>query len=228
MANTLIDDSLVSRKRSGSRRFNDRTAVLVVIVFALVWLVGWFWTATPVTDLGVGNNMTQSGLQERWVQGQVVVMVRHAERCDRSGNPCLGSTDGITVNGSHSALAVGAGLQQMGLENARVIASPLTRTRQTADFIMGRAVPTQNWIGDCDSGFKDAVLSHKKNSENLVLVTHSGCIDQFERKMGVRAGERSSDYTQAFFVKVDGRHTPKILGSLNAEQWNNLDIEQLN
>jgi hypothetical protein len=37
--------------------------------------------------------------------------------------------------------------------------------------------------------------------------------------MGVRAGDRSSAYTQSIFVKVDGKHEPRILGSLNAAQW---------
>lgn len=214
-------------KPSWVRHFNYRRRVLLVSMIALV-ASGWFWAATPVVDLGVSSNMLKSGLYQRWAEGDVVVMVRHAERCDRSGNTCLGSLDGITKNGSNAALAVGSGLQQLGLVNTRMLASPLTRTRQTAEFISGRAVPTQNWLSECDSGFKDAVLANKKLNENLVLVTHSGCIDQFERKMGVHAADRSSDYTQALFVQVDGSHAPKILGSLDADQWKNLTIGQSN
>ncbi|CDF92111.1 Ais protein, putative [Pseudomonas sp. SHC52] len=51
------------------------------------------------------------------------------------------------------------------------------------------------------------------------MITHSGCIDHFERLMGVRAGQRSSVYMQTIFVQVDGSHEPRILGSLNAAQW---------
>ncbi|MCR8718710.1 histidine phosphatase family protein, partial [Pseudomonas syringae] len=54
------------------------------------------------------------------------------------------------------------------------------------------------------------------------------CIDQFERKLGVPGGERSSEYAQAFFVQMDGSHRPKVLGSLNAGQWVNLSSEQFN
>ncbi len=208
--------------------FSRRSVIVMTLsIMAAVW-IGWYWRATPVVDLSINNNFNNSALYNRWVRGDVVVMVRHAERCDRSGNPCLGSADGITVKGSQSAHAVGVGLQQMGLENSQIIVSPLTRTRQTADFILGRIVPTQSWASDCNSGFKDAVLAHKKLAQNLVLITHSGCIDQFERKMGVRAGDRSSDYTQAVFVSVDGKHAPSIIGSVDAAQWKNMTIGQVN
>ncbi len=33
-----------------------------------------------------------------------------------------------------------------------------------------------------------AVQAHKAGGENLILITHSGCIDQFERKVGVPGG----------------------------------------
>lgn len=199
-----------------------------VVLLALLTALAWVLTATRVIDLAVADNVTQSKLYTEWARGNVVLMIRHGERCDRSTNPCLGSPDGITLNGSQAAAAVGLGLKRLGLDNARLVASPLTRTQQTADFISGRIVPTQNWIEDCDSGFKDAVLAHKKAQENLVLITHSGCIDHFERKMGVPAGQRDSAYTQAFFVKVDGKQTPKIIGSLDAMDWGKLPGPQSN
>jgi hypothetical protein len=37
--------------------------------------------------------------------------------------------------------------------------------------------------------------------------------------MNVSAGQRSSDYAQAFFISVDDQGKPKILGSMNAAQW---------
>jgi phosphohistidine phosphatase SixA len=224
----LINETVISGKSSFVSMFSGRSVIAIAVAILVVVLITWFYRATPVMDLSVNNNFNNSKLYERWVRGDVVVMVRHAERCDRSGNPCLDGTDGITVSGSHSAHAVGVGLQQMGLENAQAIASPLTRTRQTADFILGRVVPTQSWVSDCNSGFRDSVLAHKKSAQNLVLITHSGCIDQFERKMGVRAGDRSSDYAQALFVNVDGKHAPSIIGSMDATQWKNMTIGQVN
>ncbi|GAB7529203.1 histidine phosphatase family protein [Pseudomonas sp. 3A(2025)] len=184
----------------------------------MVATLGWWLASTTVIDLSAGG-AAWSGLQKQWQQGSVVVMIRHAERCDRSTNPCLGPLDGITIKGQQAAQGVGAGLQTLGLSNTRMLASPMTRTRQTADLIRGQQVLTQGWVGECDHGFRQAVLSHKSAHENLVLMTHSGCIDQFERKMGVRAGERSSEYAQALFVQVDGVHAPRIIGELEASQW---------
>ncbi len=218
MPYTHINGSLISRLVPHTLRLRGKYLALIITLVLGAVLV-WFSTATPVMDLGVGNNLIKSGLKEQWRQGSVVALVRHAERCDRSANPCLGDAEGITVNGSNAAIAVGTGIRQLGLEKVRIIASPSTRTRQTADLISGRAVPTQDWVAECDDGFKDAVLTHKSRNENLILITHSGCIDHFERLMGVRAGQRSSVYMQTIFVQVDGSHEPRILGSLNAAQW---------
>ncbi|MBA1228626.1 histidine phosphatase family protein [Pseudomonas viridiflava] len=203
--------------------------MLVVVAIAAVGV--WFMTAfkaTHVADLGASGMLKKSGLYARWKQGEVVVMIRHAERCDRSTNPCMADAQGITLKGSESALAVGEGLRRLGFVNARMITSPRMRTQQTADLISGHAVANEAWPNDCNGGFNKAVQAHKVKGENLILVTHSGCIDQFERKLGVPFNERSSAYAQAVFVQVDGIHTPKILGSLNARQWADLDSEQMN
>jgi phosphohistidine phosphatase SixA len=227
MPHTHINGSLISRFVPHTLRLRGKYLALI-ITLVLGAVIVWFSTATPVLDLGAGNNLIKSALKEKWMQGSVVALVRHAERCDRSTNPCLGDAEGITVNGSNAAIAVGTGLQHLGLDKARMIASPSTRTRQTANLISGRVVTTQDWVGECDSAFKDAVLAHKHHNENLILITHSGCIDHFERQMGLRAGERSSAYTQTIFVQVDGRHEPRILGSLNAAQWKELADAHLN
>lgn len=228
MSHTVLDDSVAPLGKLPVPRLSLRIFGLAVMAGAAVFALGWYLTSVPVVNLGVGDNMSDSSLHASWLHGGVVVMIRHAERCDRSINPCLGSADGITVKGSHAASRVGTGLQRLGLHEAQLIASPATRTRQTANLVAGRTVPTQEWVSDCDKGFTDAVIRHKKPQQNLVLITHSGCIDQFERSMGVRAGMRSSDYAEAVFVRIDGLHPPRIIGSLDAKQWNDLGTEAWN
>ncbi|AHG40756.1 Ais protein [Pseudomonas syringae CC1557] len=232
MADTVINNKNLPPVAGIHRHFKThQNIVSISIVVTLIAICAWFFTSfssVHVVDLGAGNNLKVSGLREQWLRGDVVVMIRHAERCDRSTNPCMASAEGITLKGRNAALAVGAGLQKMGLARARVVASPKVRTQQTAELVAGHAVQTQEWINACDGGFVKAVQAHKVSGENLVLITHSGCIDQFERKVGVPGGERSSDYAEAFFVQVDGSQRPKVLGSLNAEQWVNLNSEQFN
>jgi phosphohistidine phosphatase SixA len=179
----------------------------------------WLTSGPEVPDLGLAGNMANANLQARWARGEVVVMVRHAERCDRSKAQCLGAADGITVDGSLAATAAGVGLQHLGLQQAQVFASPLTRTRQTAEYMFGKAAETREWLAQCDKGFAGDVIAHKVTGKNLVLVTHSGCVDQFERHLHVPGGERSSAYAQALFATVDSSGKARILGTMNAYEW---------
>ncbi|QLG94746.1 histidine phosphatase family protein [Pseudomonas yamanorum] len=219
MANIRMGDSSAGRANNRTVRLTRKIIALGLAAIVVLTAATWFFLAPRVPDLGDGNNLVQSGLNEQWMDGNVIVMVRHAERCDRSSNPCFGAPEGITVNGQQQALAVAKGFQKLGLDNATLISSPKTRTQQTADLIAGNTVTSQKWVGECNAGFRDAAMAHKKPGENLVLITHSGCIDHFERTMQVPAGQRSSDYAEAFFIAADGAHAPRILGSLSVTQW---------
>lgn len=59
------------------------------------------WPASP-RAVGVGNRLLTS-VMPLWRDGDVIVLVRHEERCDRSTNPCLGPVEGLTINGSQQA-----------------------------------------------------------------------------------------------------------------------------
>ena len=192
------------------------------LLLALASLTAWASTRTQIVDLGSDNQMRSSGVYKEWSKGAVIVLIRHAERCDRSSNRCLDDPSGITVAGSQSATDVGHGLQQLGLKDADVLSSPQLRTRQTAHFIFGKAVSSEDWVQQCDSDFAKTALAHKSAEHNLVLVTHSGCIDHMERQLNVPGGERASDYASALFVSVAANGKPRILGQMNAGQWQKL------
>lgn len=162
--------------------------------------------------------MAAAGVFERWQAGNVVVLVRHAERCDRSSNPCLGPADGITRMGSTAAANVGKAFQAMGMENTDIMNSPLTRTTQTARYMFDKQSVSQEWLATCGDTMRDDVLAHKVAHRNLVLVTHSGCISDFESQMGFKHA-RSSEYGSALFVSVGAGGQPQVLGILNAQDW---------
>ncbi|MFT0519253.1 histidine phosphatase family protein [Pseudomonas faucium] len=182
----------------------------------------WHFSRPQVSDLGSVQHMSEHGVYAAWAKGEVIVLVRHAERCDRSNHACLDDPSGITVDGSQAAQAVGDGIRQLGLGAADVLASPEVRTRQTASFIFGKAIETQDWLMRCDSTFADAAFAHKRDARNLILVTHSGCIDQLERQLDVPGGQRDSGYASALFVTKGSDGKPHILGQLNAKQWREL------
>ncbi|QBQ14428.1 histidine phosphatase family protein [Pseudomonas sp. SXM-1] len=219
MANIRMGDATAGKVNNRTVRLSRKNIAFGLAAIAALTAATWYFLAPRVLDLGDGNNFVQSGLNGQWMEGNVIVIVRHAERCDRSSNPCFGPPNGITVNGQQQALAVAKGLQKLGLDNATLISSPKTRTQQTADLIAGNTATSQKWVGKCDAGFRNAAMAYKKPRENLVLITHSGCIDHFERTMRVPAGQRSSDYAEAFFIAADGANAPRIMGSLGFAQW---------
>ena len=192
-----------------------------VLAFAAAASVGsWALRAPGPADLGKANAMRHSGLAALWKAGNVVVLVRHGERCDRSDSACLGDADGITVAGSHVASQVGDGLQALGMEQAQVFTSPLTRTRQTAMAMFGQAAATQDWLStDCDKHMLQDVVTHKQPGLNQVLITHSECINALEEQAGLGGGD-SPGYASALFVSVDSATgAAKVMGYLNASEW---------
>ncbi|HWD32295.1 MAG TPA: histidine phosphatase family protein [Pseudomonas sp.] len=217
LSNTAL--SPLKRRRSASVK---ALFIGLCIVLALATLTAWASTRTRIVDLGTDKQMHSSGVYREWSKGAVIVLIRHAERCDRSNNTCLGDPSGITVAGSQAATAVGTGLQQLGLNAADVFSSPEVRTQQTAHFIFGKAISSQDWVKQCDEDFTEVALAHKTPQHNLVLVTHSGCIDHMERELNVPGGLRSSDYASALFVSVAANGKPRILGQMNASQWQKL------
>jgi phosphohistidine phosphatase SixA len=204
------------RKRRLSRKALGAALGLCMVVAALST---WLATRTHIVDLGNEQQLSDSGLLQDWADGAVIVMIRHAERCDSAPGPCLDDPTGITVAGTQAATRVGQGLNRLGMSNADVLSSPKLRTRQTAHFILGQAVPSAAWLESCDNQFADEVLARKQPGHNLVLVTHNGCIDHFQRQQRVVGGERESGYASALFVSVDSNGKARILGRLNEPDW---------
>lgn len=203
-----------------------RHALAAVVLLLVAIAIGWYLSLAQVTNLGAGNQLVKSGAFAQWQQGNVIVLIRHAERCDQSTGACLGPADGITLAGTQVAQGVGSGLGKLGLNDALLLSSPLTRTRQTAMFVFGKEVPSANWAGNCDADFAGNLLANKQRHRNMVLVTHSGCIDHFLRTFHVQPGERDSDYAEAVLVSMNDQGKPRLLGALKADQWQKLAVFQ--
>ncbi|MBH3414103.1 histidine phosphatase family protein [Pseudomonas putida] len=216
-SNTLGHPAIhARRKRRMSRKALGAALGLCMVIAAVTT---WLSTRTHIVDLGNERQLNESGLLQDWADGAVIVMIRHAERCDSAPGPCLNDPTGITVAGSEAATRGGQGLKQLGLGNADVLASPKVRTLQTAHFILGQAVASEAWLESCDNQFAREALARKRAGHNLVLVTHNGCIDHFARQQGVAGGERESNYASALFVSVDANGKARILGRLNEPDW---------
>ncbi|MDH0648318.1 histidine phosphatase family protein [Pseudomonas sp. GD03858] len=207
---------LASPKR---RRSRTTIGAAIGLLLALAGAGTWLVTRTHIVNLGNEQQLSDSGLLQDWKEGAVIVMIRHAERCDSAPGPCLDDSTGITVAGSQAAQRVGLGMRQLGLADADLLSSPKLRTRQTAHFLLGQAVASEDWLESCDQQFPAEAMARKRPGHNLVLVTHNGCIDHFARQQHVPGGERESGYASALFVSVDGSGKARILGRMNEPDW---------
>lgn len=195
------------------------TAAAIAIFLCL--LTGYaYWPRSPV-DLAQGENMSRSGLYASWKKGDVVVLIRHGERCDRSANECLGPQDGITRHGNAVSTEIGRSFNALGLAQTDMFSSPATRTAQTAQAIFGHPVGAQDWLYSCNQATLEEVMTHKESNRNLVLVTHSGCISQLENQQGYPDAD-ASEYDSALFISLNNRGKPVIRGILNPEDWKRL------
>jgi len=199
-----------------------RKVALVILTLLVAALVMGFvaWPASPML-LAQGNQLQKASVLQRWQAGEIVVLVRHAERCDQSSNPCLGPADGITEVGRDAARQVGQALDSLGLAHTDLLTSPATRTVQTAHYLSAHVVPQQEWLAACGATMGAEVLAHKTAQRNLVLVTHSGCISDFEAQNGFK-NARKAEYTSALFAAVGPDGKLQILGTVNDSDWSSV------
>lgn len=229
MLQAVIDKSPASRLAQVSR-LPWGTALFAVLCLLLILGVAaaWAHARTAIPNLGNPHHLQHSGLEAAWAKGSVIVVLRHAERCDRSSGACLGDPSGITVAGSHVAADVGNGLHHLGLGSADVWASPEVRTRQTAHAMFGKSIATQGWLNQCDGHFAENALALKRNGHNLVLVSHSGCMEQLEQALEVPASATSNSYASALFITQGSDGKAKLLGQIAASEWRKLvDAKEL-
>ncbi len=191
------------------------TTALALFGTLLTGLLAW-----PVSpqDLSTANRLLTSGLLANWRDGNLVVLVRHEERCDRSSNPCFGPADGLTINGTQQAVEIGKAFKILGMEGTDVFSSPTTRTAQTSLFMFGKTELSPSPLSICGDAMGEEILSHKQPGHNFLLITHSACISDIERDLGFPHA-KSTEYGSALFVKVLGNGKLKAVGIINSGDW---------
>ena len=173
--------------------------------------------------LEIENASTQ--LQELWIEGEIIALIRHAERCDRSDNQCLSGDSGITVPGSEEATVVGQKFDLLPESETTIYNSPVKRTTQTARFMFGDESETKTWLRKgCKKNLYDDILKNKQSGQNLILVTHSTCIDKLGEEQNKKLVEMdihdASTYNGTIFlVANDQTGELETLGYLFAEDW---------
>jgi len=192
-------------------------AVVVASALLVIPLTVWLLRPAAVPDLAHGNVAGAQALVSEWAKGDVIVLVRHVERCDHSRAACLTGNDGITDRSRSVAVSVGAQFEQLGLGNADIYNSPMTRTAQTAGFMFNKVSANDDWLVSCRGTMLRDALAHKVPGRNLVLVTHSECMSQMEKDLKLPAANLG--YGASLFVSAQALQAPRMLGFIEASDW---------
>ncbi|MBE0575571.1 MAG: histidine phosphatase family protein [Desulfuromonadales bacterium] len=202
-------------------------AVLAIVFFTFFIVVTWGFLEAKETGSVLENNGKEAfNLTAQWAQGNVVALVRHAERCDRSENQCLDGDSGITVSGKSMSIKLGNDFRSLlDVGNADIYNSPVKRTQQTAQFMFGRSSIDKNWlVDDCRSKLLGDIFDNKENGRNMVLVTHSTCINNLKDPDGktlINLHEIEKEtYGITIFLAVN-KHSKQayVLGYLGPNDW---------
>ena len=97
-------------------RYRNAWVVLAASVLTIVLTVQLLAPAAAPNLAQTRHLDRVQALTLSWAQGDVIALVRHVERCDRSIAPCLGPVDGVTVRATDTARQLGADFQKMGLQ----------------------------------------------------------------------------------------------------------------
>jgi phosphohistidine phosphatase SixA len=191
---------------------NRKTLFAIICVIALGVTVYSCGKLASPRALEHSSTTELAQLKASWAKGDIIAIVRHAERCDQSKAPCLSTPDGITARGRDDAAALGGRYRVLGLTKTDIFNSPLTRTKQTATAMFSEKVQDQEWLASCRMTLLQDALKHKRNGYNLILVTHSGCIKDIERGLGFD-GAKKPGYISTLFLSIDRNdHDPTLLG----------------
>ncbi|MHC8311198.1 lipopolysaccharide core heptose(II)-phosphate phosphatase PmrG [Pseudomonas sp. GT1P32] len=212
--------SLFGIKRSiDLSRFTRYRNTVVVLASALLVIPLTVWLLRPaaVPDLAHGNVEGAQALLSGWAKGDMIVLVRHVERCDHSTAECLTGNDGITDRSRSVAVSVGAQFESLGLGKADIYNSPMMRTAQTAAYMFNKVSTNEEWLINCKGTMLRDALAHKVPGRNLILVTHSECMAQIEKALKLPTA--TLGYGASLFISAESLQAPRMLGYIEASDW---------
>jgi phosphohistidine phosphatase SixA len=203
-------------------RFRN-AAVVLASALLVIPLTMWLLQPAAVPDLAHGNVAGARALAANWAKGDVIVLVRHVERCDHSSAACLSGNDGITDRSRSVAVGVGAQFERLGLNRADIYNSPVIRTAQTAGYVFNKVGGGEDWLINCRGTMLRDALAHKMAGRNLILVTHSECMSQLEKDLKLPAS--TLGYGASLFILAETPQAPRMLGFIEASDWRSVTVK---
>ncbi len=136
-------------------------------------------------------------------QHPVVVLFRHAERCDRSTNQCLSDKTGITVKGTRDARELGNAFSA-DIPDFDLYSSNTVRTIQSAArFSAGKKLTVDKRLLQCGNEIYSAIkdLQSKAPDKNIVIFTHNHCLTYIAKDK--RDATFKPDYLDGLVMHVE-------------------------
>lgn len=202
---------------------------MVMIIFSCVEIYSFTTQQLNKEKLSIHDNkQSLFDLEYHWNSGNIAVLIRHTERCDRSDNTCLSGEDGITVPGALQAIQLNKAYNNIIDSDTVIYNSPIKRTDQTADLIFSNQSTDNITLREnCKQDIYQDILSLKQHQKNLILVTHSTCIDNLGAHQDNRLFDfdvhDESTYGGSFFVSIDAdNRTIHPIGYLSADKLDQL------
>jgi hypothetical protein len=206
----------------GLARYRN-AAVVIASALLVIPLTVFLLRPAAVPDLAHGNVAGVQALEEGWAKGDMIVLVRHVERCDHSRAACLSGNDGITERSRNVALAVGAQFERLGTASADIYNSPMLRTAQTSSYMFNKVDVGDPWLINCKGTMLRDALAHKVAGRNLILVTHSECMTQMEKDLKLPSS--TLGYGASLFVTAEPSKKPRMLGYIEASDWRSVTLQ---
>lgn len=175
-----------------------------IILLALAAIAGlgthaaWSSNGLPRID-----NKTLARLARLAQQHTVVVLFRHAERCDRSTNQCLSDKTGITVKGTQDARELGNAFSA-DIPDFDLYSSNTVRTIQSATwFSAGKKLTVDKRLLQCGNEIYSAIkdLQSKAPDKNIVIFTHNHCLTYIAKDK--RDATFKPDYLDGLVMHVE-------------------------
>ena len=187
-------------------------------VAALAFSANQLLAGPTPADLSESPFALTSNMLAEWQDGDLIVFVRHLERCSRVDVACMqDEPSGITQRSSTVGLHMRAQFAELGLSATDVYSSPLTRTSQTSTLLFAEPTASEDFLYQCKESFVQDALAKKTPGRNLVLVTHSSCMDEVNESLAY--AEVDYEYGAAIFLNVENATEHNILGFIDTDDW---------
>lgn len=170
---------------------------------------------------------------ESWQRGDLIILVRHTEKCSESEPGCSPDDPGLTTAGFNQARQIGTGIKALGPAESDIYYSPTTRTELTArTAFTGDMQPLGFLLDDCAVDLMAKASRLKKQAVNLVLVTHSHCLNELRGAHRQPLLEFNASYDAYYGVALFFNHTgngdAEMVSCAAPEHWEEIRLHHGN